>query len=145
MNLAFHFPSKFAFNKNIIGTALTVSFIGIVETMLSAKIADAMSKTKHNPRKEILSLGIANVFTGLLGGIPATAALARTSLNIKSGAKDRTSGIISGICITIIALFFLSQFRYIPMAAIAAILVDTAMKMIDTRHFKKFNKFDKKS
>jgi SulP family sulfate permease len=145
VELILSYPQNFLFNRKVFGTALTISFIAIVETMLSAKIADTMTKTKHDPRKEILSLGIANIVSGLFGGLPATAALARTSLNIKSGAKNRTSGIISGIFISIIALFFLSQFRYIPMAAIAAILVDTAMKMIDSKHFKKFKKYDKRS
>lgn len=143
MGLAFHFT--FDYNKQIIFTALTISFIAIIETLLSAKIGDTMTHTKHNPRKEILSLGVANIASGIFGGIPATAALARTSLNIRSGANHRSSGIINGVFIAIISVFLLGQFTYIPMAAIAAILVDTAIKMVDPKHYTRFRKFDRQS
>ena len=145
ISLGLSYPTAFVYSKQLMNAALTISFIAIVETMLSAKIADTMTHTKHNPRKEMLSLGLANIASGLVGGIPATAALARTSLNIRSGGKHRTSGIVNGVFIALISFLLLSQFKYIPMAAIAAILVDTALKMVEMNHFKKFWKYDKAS
>jgi len=145
ISLVFTHISKFTINKQLIYTAITVSFIAIIETMLSAKIGDKMTDTKHNPRKELLSLGLANIGSGLLGGIPATAALARTSLNIKSGATHRSSGVMSVVFITLISFFLLSYFKFIPMVAISAILVDVALQMIETKHFRKFWKYEKNS
>ena len=74
----FEMPKLFLSNE-LVMTALTVAVIAILETMLSAKIADGMTHTKHNGRKEMRGLGIANIVVGLAGGMPATAAHARTS------------------------------------------------------------------
>lgn len=122
-------------SPSLITTALTVAVIAILETMLSAKIADGMTKTKHNKRKEMFGLGLANVVTGLFGGIPTTAALARTSLNIKSGATDKVSATISSVSIVVISFLLLSTFKFIPMSVIAAILVFVAIKMVERDHF----------
>ena len=85
--------SKFTFNTSFIVPAGVVAFVAIIESILSAKIADVMTKTKHVTSKEIFGLGIANIIAGLAGGMPATAALARTSLNIKTGATSKASAI----------------------------------------------------
>ena len=124
-------------------TAAVVALIAILETLLSAKIADGMTHTKHNQRKEVLGLGIANIVSGLAGGIPATAALARTSLNIKTGATHRVSAIISVIGVVIISLFFLGYFKYIPLAVIAAILVFVAIQMVERKHYNKLWRYEK--
>lgn len=135
----------FNFDKSLIVAAVTVALIAILETMLSAKIADAMTKTKHDKRKEMLGLGLANIFSGLAGGIPATAALARTSLNIKSGATHKASAVINAIMVATISIFFLSYFKYIPLPVIAAILVVVAFRMVEREHFKRMYDVDRKS
>jgi sulfate permease, SulP family len=131
------------FSASMIETAAVIALIAILETMLSAKIADGMTRTKHNGRKEMLGLGLANIVSGLVGGIPATAALARTSLNIKTGATHKTSAAISVISITIISIFLLGYFKYIPLAVIAAILVFTAIGMVETEHYGKLWHYEK--
>ena len=133
------------FDRSFFIAVATVSLIAIIETMLSARIADSMTKTKHNKRKEMLGLGIANIASGIAGGIPATAALARTSLNIKSGATDKMSGIINSVVIIVISLFLLPYFKYIPMTVIAAILVTVAVRMIEKEHLVRMFRIDKKS
>lgn len=138
----FQLPHLF-FDSSLIKTGFAVALIAILETMLSAKIADGMTKSKHNERKEMLGLSLANIGSGLMGGIPGTAALARTSLNIKTGATDRISGTINSISIAIISLLFLAYFKYIPMAVIAAILVMVAVRMVETEHFIRYFHFDK--
>lgn len=145
IGLSFNFQYELEINRYIIGTALTVAFIAILETMLSAKIADKATNTSHNQRKEIMGLGMANLASGIFGGIPATGALARVSLNIRSGAKSKSSAIMNGVFVGIISFLLLSQFTYMPMAAIAAILVDTAVNMIEAKHFRKYRKYDKLS
>jgi len=132
-------------NRSLVITAITVALIAIIETMLSAKIADGMTKTKHDKRKEMFGLGLANLASGFAGGIPATAALARTALNIKSGGNHKTSAFVSAAMVAVISLFLLTYFKYLPLPVIAAILVMVAVKMIEHEHFKRMWNIDKKS
>ncbi len=132
-----------AMDVSIIIPALGVALIAIIETGISAEIADRATKTTHNPRKEIFGLGLANLASGFMGGIPATAALARTSLNIKSGADHKMSGTINALCIIAISFVFLSYFTYIPMAVIAAILTYTAVGLIEVETLKHVWKYDR--
>lgn len=129
---------SFNFSSGMLFTASAIALVAILETMLSAKIADGMTHSKHNERKEMLGLGLANIAAGLAGGIPATAALARTSLNIKTGATNKISSSIASIGLACISFFLLAFFRFIPMAVIAAILVFVAILMIEKEHIIKF-------
>ncbi len=129
--------------KTLFTTAVVVAIIAILETLLSAKIADAATKTKFNVRREMFGLSLANIVSGLFGGIPATAALARTSFNIKSGATDKISATFCSLFMAAGAFLFLSYFRYIPMAVIAAILVNVAVGMIGREHFERLYLHDK--
>jgi len=135
--LNWEFPSK------IFEVALVVALIVILETMLSAKIADVMTHTKHNERKEMLGLGLANIFSGLMGGMPATAALARTSLNIKTGATNSMSGVISVLSTVLISVLLLEYFKYIPMFVISAILMFVAFQMVEMEHYSKLWKYER--
>ena len=126
---------SFVLNQDILIGAAAVSVVAILETLLSAKIADNMTKTKHNTRKEVLGVGIANIFSGLFGGIPATAALARTSINVKSGANDKLSATINSVFVLVIAAVFLGAFKYLPLAVVASILIFTATQMVEREHF----------
>ncbi|MBI4836771.1 MAG: SulP family inorganic anion transporter [Candidatus Abawacabacteria bacterium] len=144
MNATLFIPQSFHFDQSLISTSITVAIVAILETILSAKIADNLTKTKHNRDKEILGLGLANIASGLAGGIPATAALARTALNVKSGANNKISGTVNAICIVIISFFLLNFFKFIPMAIIAAILVNVAVRMVEGQHFVKLYRLDKK-
>lgn len=127
----------------VLSPALTIATVAILETMISAKIADGMTGTKHKPRKEMLGLALANIASGLTGGMPATAALARTSLNIKSGASNRISSITNAIVVLLTSYFLFSYFRFLPLAVIAAILVFTAVRMVEIEHLKNLYGFSK--
>ncbi len=129
---------EFSFSKSLIPSAGAIAVVAILETMLSAKVADTMTRTKHDERKEMMGLGLANIASGLAGGMPGTAALARTSLNIKMGAKNNLSASISSLSLGIICYLLFSYFQYIPMAAIAAILTYVAVQMIELKHFIRF-------
>ncbi len=132
------------FNQGMLLPAFAVALIAILETMLSAKIADAMTHTKHDKRKEMLGLGLANMVSGACGGLPATAALARTSLNVRSGSTSKFSGTISAVGIMLISFLFFGAFKFIPLAVIAAILVFTAVRMVEVAHFRRMFNFDHK-
>lgn len=133
------------FSRDLIVTAITIAIIGILESLISGKIADGMTKTKFNRNKEVLGLGLANVASGFMGGIPATAALARTALNVKSGATHKTSAGISSVVIAVIALVFLPQFKFLTLNIVASILVFVAIKMIKHEHFVHLFRHDKKA
>ena len=122
-------------NQEVFLGAAAVCVVAILETLMSAKIADGMTKTKHNTRKEVLGVGVANIFSGLFGGIPATAALARTSLNVKSGANDKMSATINSIFVLIISVALLAVFKYLPLPVVASILIFTATQMVEREHF----------
>ncbi len=124
--------------------AFCIAGISIIETLVSARIADTMTKTKHNKRQEMLGLSLSNIVTGFVGGIPSTAALARTALNIRSGSTSKYSGAIAGISVGLISCFVLPFFSYLPLAVIAAILVFVAFRMLETEHFIHLYKHDKK-
>lgn len=134
---------SWAMSHETIKIAAVVALIATIETMLSAKIADGMTHTKHNERKEMFGLGMANIVSGLVGGMPGTAALARTSLNIKTGATHRTSAIISVAGVVIISGLLLGYFKYIPMAVIASILVYVAIQMVEKHHYTKLWKYER--
>lgn len=141
----FNLPYSFSFSFSMLSTAAVIALVAILETMLSAKIADRMTKTKYNERKEMLGLSLANIASGFAGGMPATAALARTSLNIKTGATSRVSSIINVVCILAISAILFKYFIFMPMAVIASILVYVAIQMIETEHFFKLFKYEKSS
>lgn len=133
----------FMISKQLLITAAVIALIAIIETMLAAKIADALTKTKYNPRKEIFGLGLANIASGLAGGFPVTAALALTTSNIRAGATSRLSALLSSFFIAICSLLFLVYFSYMPMAIIAAILVYVAINMVEREHVLRIFERDK--
>ncbi len=133
----------FIFEKTVIVPAVAVAFVAVIETMLSAKIADTATKTRHNSQKEVLGLGLANIVSGLVGGIPATAALARTSLNIKEGATSKVSAMLNSLFLALTSFIFFAYFAYMPMAVIAAILVYVAVRMVERAHFRRLYYHDK--
>jgi SulP family sulfate permease len=143
MSFALWQPAEFHVSIALFETSLVVALVAILETMLSARIADSMTGTKHHERHEVLGLSVANTVAGLFGGMPATAALARTALNVKTGATYKSSGVVNAVTVAIISAFFLTNFQYIPMPVIAAILVFVAMGMIEREHLVKMWRHDK--
>lgn len=122
-------------NKQLWIISLATALIGILETLLSGRIAESMTHVKFKRQKEVLGLGLANLASGVCGGIPATAALARTSLNIKSQATHRTSGILNSVFLLVITLLLFNFFRWLPMVVIASILIYVAISMLEKEHF----------
>lgn len=123
-----------AFDPSIISAALGVAVIAIIETLISAKIGQLMTKQKFNSRKEMLGLGLANIGSGLFGGLPATGVFVRTGLNIKSGATHQTSQALHSIFIAIIAVLLFRFVNFLPMPFIASVLVFAAIRMVEAKH-----------
>lgn len=130
-------------DPSFVKTTFAIALVAILETLLSAKIADGMTKTRFDQHKEMLGLSLANMASGLAGGIPATAALARTALNVKTGATSQWSSGINAVCVLIISLIFFGWFQYLPLAIVAAILVYVAARMVESEHFTHLYRLDR--
>eukprot|EP01038_Epipyxis_sp_PR26KG_P015538 gene15538-20979_t len=132
------------YSYSVISSAASCAFIGILETLISARLADVMTHTDHNKLSETAGLGLANIVGGAFGGFPATAARARMSLNVQSGATSRVSALINAIVLFMIAyVIILPYFSYVPMSTIGAILVIVAYRMIDVNHLVHIFKYEK--
>jgi SulP family sulfate permease len=114
---------------DLIVPTLVITFLGGVESLLSCTVADGMTDTKHNANQELIGQGAANIVSPLFGGLPATGAIARTAANIKSGAQTPVSGIIHSVTLLVMFISLMPLVGYIPMAALAAVLIVVAYNM----------------
>ena len=115
--------------KQLFPTAISIAVLAAIESLLSAVVADGMIGSKHDSNTELIAQGIANIASPIFGGIPATGAIARTATNIKNGGKTPIAGIIHAIVLLLIMLLLGKLAVYIPMAALAAVLVSVAWNM----------------
>ncbi|MBE6348180.1 MAG: sulfate permease [Spirochaetaceae bacterium] len=126
-------PTLPAFNLNqivdLFPTAISIAVLAAIESLLSAVVADGMIGSKHDSNTELIAQGIANIASPLFGGIPATGAIARTATNIKNGGRTPIAGIIHAITLLLIMLVLGRFVVYIPMAALAAVLVSVSWNM----------------
>jgi SulP family sulfate permease len=113
----------------LLSPALTVAMLGAIESLLSAVVADRMSGDKHDPNVELTAQGVANVLSPLVGGLPATGAIARTATNIRSGARTPIAGITHAITLLIILLVAAPLAGHVPLAILAGILMIVAYDM----------------
>lgn len=113
----------------LISPALTIAMLGAVESLLSAVVADRLGGDRHNPNVELMAQGVANIVSPLVGGLPATGALARTATNIRSGAKTPVSGMVHALTLLAVLLVAAPLARYVPLAALAGILLMVAYQM----------------
>ena len=117
-------------------TALTLALLGAIDSLLTSVVADNMTKTKHNPNKELIGQGIGNSIGALFGGIPGAGATIRTVVNINSGGKTKLSGMIAGIMLLIILLGLGPIASRIPAAVLAGILVTVGIGVMDYKGLK---------
>ncbi len=115
--------------------AITIAFLGGIESLLSCVIADGMTGGRHKSNTELLGQGIANFFSILFGGIPATGAIARTAANVKTGAQTPVAGMIHAATLFCIILFLSPIVSQIPLASLAAVLIMVAWNMSEVGHF----------
>ena len=112
--------------------AIAVAALAALESLLSATVADAMTVSeRHDPNRELFGQGVANVVTPLFGGIPATAAIARTAVNVRSGASSRLAALTHALVLLLIVLFLVDAVALIPVAALSGVLIATAIRMVE--------------
>jgi sulfate permease, SulP family len=122
-----------AFRPELILTLLaptfTVALLGAIESLMSAVVADRMAGTRHNSNVELFAQGIANIASPLVGGLPATGAIARTATNVRSGARTPVAGMIHALVLLAILLAAAPLAAAVPMAVLAGILMVVAFNM----------------
>ena len=117
-------------------TAFTLALLGAIDSLLTSVVADNMTKTKHNPNKELIGQGLGNSIAALFGGIPGAGATIRTVVNIKAGGKTRLSGMMAGVFLLIILLLLGPIASQIPAAVLAGILVTVGIGVMDWKGLK---------
>jgi SulP family sulfate permease len=127
----------------LLGPAFTVAMLGAIESLMSAVVSDRMSNDKHNPNVELVGQGVANIISPMFGGLPATGAIARTATNIRSGAQSPVAGMIHALTLLCVLLFAAPLASYIPMAALAGILMVVAYNMGEWREIPQLLKLTK--
>jgi sulfate permease, SulP family len=113
----------------LLSPALTVTMLGAIESLLSAVVSDRMTNDKHNPNVELFGQGIANILSPLVGGLPATGAIARTATNIRSGAQSPVAGMIHALTLLMVLLVAAPLAKHIPLCVLAGILMVVAYNM----------------
>ena len=127
----------------LLGPAFTIAMLGAIESLMSAVVSDRMSNDRHNPNVELVAQGIANIASPMFGGLPATGAIARTATNIRSGAQSPVAGMIHALTLLSILLFAAPLVSFVPMAALAGILMVVAYNMGEWREIPQLLKLTK--
>ncbi len=127
----------------LLGPAFTVAMLGAIESLMSAVVSDRMSNDRHNPNVELIGQGVANIISPIFGGLPATGAIARTATNIRSGAQSPVAGMVHALTLLCVLLFAAPLASYIPMAALAGILIVVAYNMGEWREIPQLLKLTK--
>jgi SulP family sulfate permease len=125
----------FAEIKALLMPAVVIAALAALESLLSASVADGISRTRHDPNAELAAIGVANMVTGFFAGIPATGAIARTTTNIKSGARTPLAASMHAALILVYMLALAPVISIIPMASLAALLILVAYNM---SHYQQF-------
>ncbi len=116
--------------------AMVIAMLGAIESLLSAAVADGVIGDRHDSNQELIAQGVANMVSPLIGGIPATGAIARTMTNINNGGRTPVAGIAHAIVLALIYLFLMPLVKFIPMSCLAGILVVVSYNMSEWRSFK---------
>ena len=124
-------------------TALTLSLLGAIDSLLTSVVADNLTKTRHLPNKELIGQGIGNSIGAIFGGIPGAGATIRTVVNIQSGGKTRISGMVASLVLLVILLVLSPVASQIPAAVLAGILVTVGIGVMDYKGLNTLSKIPK--
>ena len=121
--------------RDLLPSAFAIAMLGAIESLMAAVVADGMGGSRHDPNSELIALGIGNIICPFFGGIAATGALARTATNIRAGARSPLAAAMHAIFILACTIALAPLVSYLPMAALAALLIIVARNMSEARHF----------
>jgi len=126
---------SFGLLQDLLGPAFAIAMLGALESLLCAVVADGMAGTRHDPNAELVGQGLGNLVAPFFGGIAATAAIARTATNVRAGARSPLASVIHAGVVLIAVVALAGLLSYLPMAALAGLLLMTAWNMSEARHF----------
>ena len=126
---------SFTMVKTMLPDAFTIAILAAIESLLSCVVADSMVNSKHRSNMELVAQGIGNIGSALVGGVPATGAIARTAANVKNGGRTPIAGMVHAITLLLILVVLMPYASLIPMPTIAAILFMVAYNMCQWRPF----------
>lgn len=116
---------------SLVPSAVAVAALGALESLLSASVADGMTVgEQHDPDRELFGQGLANIVVPFFGGVPATAAIARTAVNVRAGARSRTAAVTHSLVLLVVVLVAGSVVGEIPLAVLAGVLLATCVGMV---------------
>ncbi len=125
----------------LISPALTIALLGAIESLLSARVADAAIEDRHDPNQELIAQGLANLAAPLFGGFAATGAIARTATNVRTGGRSPVAGIVHSVVLLAVVLVFAPFAKHIPLATLSAIVVVVAINMGEWHEFRGLKRF----
>lgn len=117
--------------QRLLPAGFSMAVLGAIESLLCAVVLDNMTDTKHHSNNELLAQGLGNIASPFFGGISATAAIARSAVNVKSGAVSPLSGVVHALLVLFALLFFAPALSYLPLSSMAALLLVVAWHMAD--------------
>ncbi|WP_344026541.1 SulP family inorganic anion transporter [Streptomyces luteireticuli] len=122
---------------SLLAPAVAVAALAALESLLSASVADGMTVgQKHDPDRELFGQGLANIAAPLFGGVPATGAIARTAVNVRTGAGSRLAALVHAAVLAVIVFAAAPLVSRIPLAALAGVLIATAVRMVQVGSLK---------
>ncbi len=121
--------------RSLAPSAFAIAMLGAIESLLCCVVADGMADTKHDPDVELVAQGVGNILAPFFGGIAATGAIARTATNIRAGGRTPIAAIVHALFILLGVVVLAPALSYLPMAALAALLVIVAYNMSELPHF----------
>ena len=126
-------------NPKVYSIAITLAIVATLESLLSLEATDSLDPLKRisSPDRELLAQGAGNIVSGLLGGLPITSVIVRSSTNVYSGGKSRMSGFFHGILLIVAVMLLPLYLNKIPLACLASILLYTGYKLAHPKEFKK--------
>jgi SulP family sulfate permease len=127
--------------RNLFQPAVTIALLAAIESLLCAVVADGMIDDQHNSNQELMAQGIANIVSPLFGGIAVTGAIARTATNVKCGGRTPVAGIIHGLTLLIIILIAAPLAKFVPLAALSAVLINVCLNMGEWHNFSRLPKW----
>ena len=127
--------------QHLFQPAMTIALLAAIESLLCAVVADGMVDDRHDANQELIAQGLANIVCPLFGGIAATGAIARTATSIKSGARTPVAGIVHAVTLLAIILVAAPLAKFIPLAALSAVLVNVAIHMGEWHNFRRLRKW----
>lgn len=133
----FDFPNiPFERTRELLPSAFTIAFLAGVESLLSAVVADGMTGGRHRSNAELVAQGVANSASALFGGLPATGAIARTATNVRAGGRTPIAGMLHAAFILVFMLLLAPYMRFVPLAALAAVLLVVAWDISEMEAFR---------